>query len=143
MTILDTDHISVLQRHGTRRASMLQTRLDAVPSGSISTTVITAEEQQTRGWLALIARHSDAHRQVAYYDRLIRMFDFFADWELLRFDERSADQFRRLRKEGIRVSTMDLKIASIALANEATLLSANLQDFSKVPGLDVETWLAL
>lgn len=35
---------------------------------------------------------------------------------------------------------MGLKIAAIALANNATLLSKNLRDFSKVPGLKVEDW---
>ncbi|MBK8036517.1 MAG: type II toxin-antitoxin system VapC family toxin [Verrucomicrobiaceae bacterium] len=36
---------------------------------------------------------------------------------------------------------MDLRIASIALAYEATLLSRNLKDFQQVPGLKVENWL--
>jgi predicted nucleic acid-binding protein len=36
---------------------------------------------------------------------------------------------------------MDLKIASIALVRDATLLSANLRDFEQVPGLHVEDWI--
>lgn len=36
---------------------------------------------------------------------------------------------------------MDLRIASIVLANGATLLSRNLRDFDRVPGLRVENWL--
>jgi tRNA(fMet)-specific endonuclease VapC len=35
---------------------------------------------------------------------------------------------------------MDLKIAAIVLAHDATLLSRNLSDFRKVPGLKVEDW---
>jgi len=35
---------------------------------------------------------------------------------------------------------MDLKIAAIAIANDATLLSRNLRDFGKVPDLRVEDW---
>jgi tRNA(fMet)-specific endonuclease VapC len=35
---------------------------------------------------------------------------------------------------------MDLKIAAIALAHKATLLSRNLRDFSRVPDLKVEDW---
>ena len=37
--------------------------------------------------------------------------------------------------------TQDLKIASLALANDALLLSANLRDFEQVSGLSVESWL--
>jgi tRNA(fMet)-specific endonuclease VapC len=37
----------------------------------------------------------------------------------------------------------DLKIAAISLANNATLLSRNMQDFRRVPGLRVEDWTAL
>lgn len=52
----------------------------------------------------------------------------------------AAAEFERLRKQRIRIGTMDLKIAAIALANNATLLSKNLRDFGKVPGLKVEDW---
>jgi predicted nucleic acid-binding protein len=37
---------------------------------------------------------------------------------------------------------MDLKIAAIVLAQQATLLSPNLSDFRKVPGLQLEDWTA-
>jgi tRNA(fMet)-specific endonuclease VapC len=59
---------------------------------------------------------------------------------LVDFDERAADEYERLRKARIRIGSMDLKIAAIALASDATLLSRNLSDFSKVPGLRVEDW---
>lgn len=35
---------------------------------------------------------------------------------------------------------MDLRIASIALASAATLLSRNLRDFRQIRGLSVEDW---
>ena len=36
---------------------------------------------------------------------------------------------------------MDLKIASIALVNDALLITANLRDYSLVPKLRCENWL--
>ena len=56
---------------------------------------------------------------------------------------RRNEDFMRLRRERIRIGTQDLKIASIALHTGALLLSANLRDFEKVPGLRVEDWLSV
>ena len=50
--------------------------------------------------------------------------------------------FEQLSKDRLRVGTADLKIASIALAQNATLLSRNLRDFQRIPNLNVEDWLA-
>jgi tRNA(fMet)-specific endonuclease VapC len=37
---------------------------------------------------------------------------------------------------------MDLKIAAIALAHNATVLTRNVKDFKLVPGLRIEDWTA-
>ncbi len=42
--------------------------------------------------------------------------------------------------ERVRIGTMDLRIASIALARGFTVLTRNLVDFERVPGLAVEDW---
>jgi len=140
MIILDTDHISALQHRDAPQAFALQARLETFSPDEIATTVITVEEQ-TRGWLGLIRRYTDVHRQVAYYERLVRLFDFFAEWQILPFDPRAADEFKRLRQQGVRIGTMDLKIASIVLVHGGTLLSGNNRDFQQVPGIQVEDWL--
>ena len=80
-------------------------------------------------------------KQVVYYDRFVSMFRFFESWQILPFNQLAADEFRRLRSERVRIGTTDLKIAAITLAHKATLVSANLRDFAKVPGLPVEDWL--
>ena len=38
------------------------------------------------------------------------------------------------------VLSMDLRIAAITIARDALLISKNLTDFRKVPGLRVEDW---
>jgi hypothetical protein len=67
MIILDTDHISALQHRDTPQAFAWQARLETFSPDEIATTAITLEEQ-TRGWLGLIRRYPDVHRQVAYYE---------------------------------------------------------------------------
>jgi tRNA(fMet)-specific endonuclease VapC len=138
--ILDTDHFNILQIGKGSVYDVLSARMDASPDQDFSTTVITFEEHM-RGWLAGIRRARDVDRQVRPYDQLINLVRFFQAWEILRFDENSSARFRSLRQQGVRIGTQDLKIASIALEHEAFLLSANAQDFRRVPGLRVEDWL--
>jgi tRNA(fMet)-specific endonuclease VapC len=114
--------------------------MDASPDQHFATTVITFEEHM-RGWLASIRRSRVVAGQVRPYDQLISLVRFFQAWEILRFDENAADRFRSLRQKRIRIGTLDLKIASIALEQDALLLSANAKDFNQVPGLRVEDWL--
>lgn len=68
--------------------------------------------------------------------------DRYRNIEVLGFDNRAATEFQRLQSLKIRIGAMDLKIAAIAFSHNATLLSRNLKDFSKVPGLKVEDWSA-
>jgi tRNA(fMet)-specific endonuclease VapC len=137
--VLDTDHINALQYEGTQ-ATTLIAGMRRCSDQDFATTIITVEEQM-RGWLALIHRSSDAHSQVPAYERLLAMIDFFFRWTTLQFDNRAAAEFERLRKKRIRLGTMDLKIAAIALANKALLLSGNLRDFQRIAELRVEDWL--
>lgn len=51
-------------------------------------------------------------------------------------------QFERLNQiKGLRrIGRMDLLIAGIALANQATLVTRNQRDFQRIPGLVLENW---
>jgi tRNA(fMet)-specific endonuclease VapC len=140
MIILDTNHIVVLRYPEHSQHGRLSSLMRKASEDHFVTTVITLEEQM-RGWLAAIARTREVHDQLLYYTRLAGLVRFFSRWELLPFDEPAADKFAALRRQKIRVSTMDLKIASIALVHGAKRLSANLRDFENVPGLKVEDWL--
>ncbi len=106
----------------------------------VACTIVSVEEV-LRGWLAIIHRLRDVHRQVPAHVRLGQLFNVLSDWEIVPFDERAADQFAGLRRQRIGIGTMDLKIASIALTNDALLVTANLRDFSLVPDLRCESWL--
>jgi len=138
MLVLDTDHLVELDR-GSARGAALQQRLEDA-GDEVATTIISAEEQ-FRGWLAQIHRQRDPDEQIATYQRLQRRMAFFAAWHVLPWDTETADIFAGLRRQRIRIGTMDLKIASIVLAHNAILLSRNLRDFHQVPDLRVEDWL--
>jgi tRNA(fMet)-specific endonuclease VapC len=47
-----------------------------------------------------------------------------------------------LERKGRRIEDFDAAIAAHALANGAVLVTANLSDMVRIPGLDVEDWTA-
>ncbi len=140
MILLDTDHITVLAFPEHSQFASLKERVSTTDGQAIAITVINIEEP-LRGWLAEINRRRDIHDQIVPYARLASLIGFFARFRIVGLDVRAAQEFRRLQKQRIRLGTMDLKIAAIALVNDALLLSANLRDFRQVPNLRVENWL--
>jgi tRNA(fMet)-specific endonuclease VapC len=137
--VLDTDHLSEFDA-GSSSGARLKERLLAAEE-AVSATIVSAEEQ-LRGWLAQIHRmHDDPHAQIYAYARLQRRLDFYAGWTLLQWETRAAELFGRFRHEGVRIGSMDLKIACITLVQGATLLTRNATDFARVPGLHFANWL--
>ena len=64
---------------------------------------------------------------------------------VLPFDELAAEVYGPLRasleSEGRRLAEPDLRIASIVLSNDLTLVTGNVRHFTRVPDLQVENWL--
>jgi tRNA(fMet)-specific endonuclease VapC len=139
MILLDSDHFSVLlETRDSRRAGLVDRLRRADDERAVPIIVV---EEHLRSWLGQIRRVNDVHRQIAPYVRLGKLLDFLLDWSIVDWNTPAADHFRRLRADRVRIGSQDLKIACIALANDALLLSANLRDFEQVPGLRVEDWL--
>src|SRR5260370_631581 len=97
MIILDTDHFSVYPFTESPGAQILRGRLDASDDPTITTTIVTFEEQM-RGWMARINREHDPLQQVSLYARLMRLADLLRAWPIIPYNERSAAQFVRLRR---------------------------------------------
>lgn len=76
------------------------------------------------------------------YSLLLEILQGFASAPVLPFDTEAIAVFDELRGQRIRVSTMDLRIASIAMSRNLVLLTRNVRDFSKVPELVTEDWTA-
>ena len=69
---------------------------------------------------------------------------FVKPYVSLPFDDAEADEFARLRFHleslGTPIGPYDLQIASIALVHKLTVVTHNLAEFNRVPGLTVEDW---
>ncbi len=140
MYLLDTDHMSLLERGGTP-ALQLTLRLNPFPDWQIATTIVSYEEQ-CKGWLAKTSRErGDA--LIRAYLQLGQHLDIYAGMTVVPFNARAHVIFQELQNQKkVRIGTQDLKIAVIALSNDATVLTRNTQDFSKVPNLKFEDWSA-
>lgn len=136
--VMDTDHLSLYERgHPTIRNRILAIRQNAFDH--LVVTVISVEEQ-CAGRLAQIRKATTPQTLTSAYERLKATFVLFSDLEVLDYDIRADDHFRASRKAGLRIGTQDLRIAAIALIHNGILLTRNLQDFEKVPGLAVQDW---
>jgi tRNA(fMet)-specific endonuclease VapC len=137
--ILDTDHLSEFDA-ASDAGARLKKRLIAADE-EVAATIISVEEQ-FRGWTAQIHKlHADPNAQIPIYARLKGRLEFYAAWNVLSWDEDSARNFVNFRRQGVRVGSMDLKIACIAITHDATVLTRNARDFAQVPGLRTENWL--
>ena len=139
MIILDTDCLSLLDREKIIESSILRKNLDRFSPKDIFTTIVSFEEQM-RGWLAYIAKSKMGEQQIFAYQRLHLSLESYRNTTVLDFDEKAVQEFQNLKAQKFRVGTMDLKIASIAIANDAILVSRNLKDFEQIPNLSVKDW---
>ena len=131
--LLDSDHLT-LYEHG---HALVTRRVRLRPAGEVGITVVTVEEA-LRGRLAKVARAADGPSRIHQYDLLEKTIQFVTQFQVAPYDQRAEDEFQQLRS--IRIGTQDLKIASIARANGATLVTRNRRDFGRVPGLTLEDW---
>ena len=137
-TVLETDLFSELVR-GSPSGGNLKTRIEG-QQAQVFVTVFTAQET-FEGWFALINRQKAGMAQTAAYAQFLKSLETLVKFAILPFDADAARVFERLQNRRIRIGTMDLKLASICLAHDGTLLTRNVVDFSKVPDLRAENWL--
>lgn len=138
MYILDTDHLSLIQRNG-QEGKRILAKLSETENSTIAVTVITYEEQ-VRGRLNLVSKAKSLDEQVRAYRGVQQISMDYRFITVISFDSAAALEHQRLRKTYPRLGNMDLKIAAIALINSATLLTRNYSDFGQVVELLTEDW---
>jgi tRNA(fMet)-specific endonuclease VapC len=133
--VLDTDHLSLYQRD----FEPLLSKLLSHPPDELAITIVTVEEQ-LRGRLAQIRKATTAAHLNECYRWLGETVDQLARLPVLYLDDRAATMYEKLLSQRLRIGTQDLRIASIVLSQNAVLLTRNSQDFSHVPGLQLDDW---
>ncbi|MGH1392546.1 MAG: type II toxin-antitoxin system VapC family toxin [Trichormus sp.] len=133
--ILDTDHLSLLQRGN----PIIYKRISEIRASEIAITIISAEEQ-IRGRLNIIRRASLGNELVLAYRRLQDLLDDLKTINILDFSPEATAIYNDLIRQKVQIGTRDLRIAAIALAIKGTIVTRNQRDFEQVPGLKIVDW---
>ena len=135
--LLDTDHVSLIQR----RNSQVLKRLQQVDRTQVAISIITVEEQ-LRGWLNVIRQQSKGppEKLTWAYSNLDKSIAFFQTYQRLSFDVTAGQYFQEFRQQRVRVGTQDLRIACIALVHNLIVVTRNQKDFQQIPGIRLEDW---
>jgi tRNA(fMet)-specific endonuclease VapC len=115
------------------RAPGLKSRVDAAqPEDLLVCSVVKAE------LFFGAARSNDPPKTLGIQNRFLSRFTS------LPFDDHAAEEYARVRAElwaaGRPIGPNDLLIAAIAPANDVTLVSHNMAEFSRIARLRVEDW---
>lgn len=136
MYVVDTSIVSYHQR-GHPRVSQ---RIASTSIELLYTSIVTVEEQ-LRGRLAVLALNSRTpDRLIPAYIDLEQTLDYFRAWQVASFTDENYRIFLHLRQQGVRIGTQDLRISASAISRGYILVTSNVSDFSRVPGLVVEDW---
>jgi tRNA(fMet)-specific endonuclease VapC len=137
--LLDTDHISFLQRRKSVEFARLMVRMNRYSSEDFALSAVSFHEQ-TLGAHNFINRANTNNDVVRGYTLILEILQGFSSAPVLPFDAGAIEVFDELRSQKVRVATMDLRIASIAISHGLVLLTRNARDFSKIPELVIEDW---
>jgi tRNA(fMet)-specific endonuclease VapC len=127
--VLDTNVVlDYLRERGKVAANLI-----AVPPGQIALPAIAAYEI----WVGVLGSQNPPRRRAKFEE-------FLSMVPVLEFDAAIAEQAAELRhameRRGEAIGPLDTLIAGTALAHDASLVTRNVREFARVPGLEVVNW---
>ena len=129
MFVLDTNTVAYFFRGEGRVGE----RLLATPPGEIALPAVVLYELQVG--VEKSAAPARRRRQLERFAATVRLLPFAAR------EARAAARIRvALERRGTPIGPLDTLIAATALANGGTLVTRNVSEFGRVPGLTVEDW---
>lgn len=137
--LLDTDTLSIWQRGTGPEYANLVLHLSAHPPADIGVSIVSFHEQAV-GAHTYLSRARTSADLVRGYEIMEQVRHWFAHLNLIPFDDPAAAVYDNLRAANPRIGAMDLRIAAIALSRDLTVVTRNLADFSRIPGLRTEDW---
>lgn len=133
--LLDTTTVTVLRRGHVR----VESQLAAHTGDTVCVTSINVEEV-LGGWYAKLRRARTKVEIAAASLLLAESTMLLGQFPVFPLTEPALDRFEQLARLRLNIGGMDLKIAAIALELGAVVVTNNIRDFGRVPGLAVEDW---
>lgn len=137
--ILDTDHISLFLAGNKSVIAQVGKH-----SNDVAITIITVQEL-LNGWNGKINDPKQADKLSFLYTKLWKTTNFFKAITVLNFDTDAEKCYVKLRQDykflAKKRIAKDLRIASIALTQNAIVVTRNEKDFAQIPGLTIENWV--
>lgn len=117
-----------------QRPPEVRVRFEAYQPGELAISSITLSEME---YGAAKSQKPEQNRQ--------SLLQFLLPLEILNYDATAAQAYGKVRTEleraGTPMGAMDLMIAAHALSLNLTLITHNLKEFQRVPGLRAESWV--
>lgn len=135
--LLDTDHLSILQRKSGSEYIQLSTWMATLSALDFACSVVSLHEQLL-GAHNFLNQAKNSAGLVRGYSLLERLPRDYLAFVLLPFDAAAATIYDSLSGQNLRIGAMDLRLASIALSRRLIVLTRNQRDFGRVPGLMIE-----
>jgi tRNA(fMet)-specific endonuclease VapC len=138
MYLLDTDTLTHLHAGN----SNVLERLKSVIDVEVGITIITKVEI-LRGRIDYLVKAESGASLLKAQELLFRTETLLNELLIIPIDRSASIEFDRLRdiSKFRKIGRADLLIASITLANRATLVTRNLRHFKQIPGLKLENWV--
>jgi tRNA(fMet)-specific endonuclease VapC len=138
MHLLDTDTLTHLHAG---QPNVVE-RLRAVDDPDVGITIITKVEV-LRGRMDYLLKAETGVELLKAQELLFRTEELLNQLLVVPISQAASEQFDRLRATPKlrKIGRADLLIASIALANRATLVTRNLRHFRQIPGIRVVNWV--
>ncbi len=133
--LFDTDTLTLYERlHPVVVRSVFYHLAD-----DIRVTSITVEEQ-LGGWFASLRAARTAQQIETAHVRLSEAVRLLSNWDVVPFTAFAAGRYQALLRQKLNVGGNDLRIAAIAMDAGAVVVTRNLRDFRRIPGVQCEDW---
>jgi tRNA(fMet)-specific endonuclease VapC len=139
MYILDTDHLGILQGRRDEDSKNILKRIAEVGDSNVYTTIVSFHEIVV-GWTKYVKQSNSPQKIVAGYARLEQVLKDFTCAQVLPFSLAASEIFEDFKLRKVRVATMDLRIASIGICQQMTVITRNTVDYERIPGLSIQDW---